>query len=153
MGNHLARISFLEIFNVFPAAVWILGFVSLLTDISSETVNSLLPLFLVSTFQSGVFIIGIIEGIAEATAAIFKVFSGVLSDYFQHRKSLAVLGYGLSTLVKPLFALATNPVWILAARFGDRVGKGIRVAPRDALVADDTPEEIRGAEARVAAVA
>ena len=128
-----------------PRNVWVLGFVSLLTDISSETVNSLLPLFLVSTFQTGVLTIGIIEGIALSTAAIVKMFSGVISDYFASRKSLAVIGYGLSTLVKPLFALATSPAWILAARFGDRVGKGIRVAPRDALVADDTPEEIRGA--------
>ncbi len=128
-----------------PRNVWILGFVSLLTDISSETIHSLLPLFLVSVLQSGVFSIGIIEGIAEATASIFKVFSGALSDYLGQRKGLAVLGYGLSTLVKPLFALSTSPAWVLVARFGDRAGKGIRVAPRDALVADNTPTEIRGA--------
>lgn len=143
-GQPPRKTRFFANFQRIPRNVWVLGFVSLLTDISSETVNSLLPLFLVSTFNSGVLTIGIIEGMAEATAAIFKLFSGVLSDYFRRRKSLAVLGYGLSTLVKPLFALATNSAWILAARFGDRVGKGIRVAPRDALVADDTPEEIRG---------
>lgn len=128
-----------------PRTVWILGFVSLLTDISSELIHSLLPLFLVSVLQAGAFSVGLIEGIAEATASVFKIFSGTLSDYLGQRKRLAVFGYGLSTLVKPLFALATSPAWVLAARFGDRVGKGIRVAPRDALVADSTPLAIRGA--------
>jgi MFS family permease len=128
-----------------PQTVWVLGFVSLLTDISSEMINSVLPLFLVSVLGADILTVGIIEGIAEATASILKVFSGVLSDYLGHRKGLAVFGYGLSTFVKPLFAVATNPTGVLIARFGDRIGKGIRVAPRDALVADSTNSEVRGA--------
>lgn len=132
-------------FRKIPRNVWILGFVSLLTDISSETIHSLLPLFLISVLKAEVLTVGLIEGIAEATASVFKVFSGALSDYLGQRKGLAVFGYGLSTLVKPLFALSTSPTWVLAARFGDRVGKGIRGAPRDALVADATPPQMRGA--------
>lgn len=128
-----------------PHNVWVLGFVSLLTDISTEMIHSLLPLFLVSSLGADLLTIGSIEGIAESTASILKVFSGALSDYWGKRKSLAVFGYGLSTLVKPLFALAINPTWILIARFGDRLGKGIRVAPRDALVADATDVANRGA--------
>lgn len=125
--------------------VWVLGFVSLLTDISSEMIHSVLPLFLVSVLGANVLTVGIIEGVAEATASILKVFSGALSDYLGHRKGLAVFGYGLSTFVKPLFAMATSPTGVLIARFGDRIGKGIRVAPRDALVADSTDPEVRGA--------
>ena len=128
-----------------PRNVWVLGFVSLLTDISSEMIHSLLPLFLVSVLGASVLTVGLIEGIAEATASVLKVFSGALSDYLGHRKGLALVGYGLSTLVKPLFALATSPFGVLIARFGDRIGKGIRVAPRDALVADATNPEERGA--------
>jgi MFS family permease len=128
-----------------PRNVWILGFVSLLTDISSEMIHALLPLFLVSVLGAPVLTVGLIEGIAEATASIVKIFSGALSDYLGQRKTLAVFGYALSTFVKPLFALSVNPMGVLAARFGDRVGKGIRVAPRDALVADVTPEAMRGA--------
>jgi MFS family permease len=131
-------------FQKIPHNVWILGFVSLLTDISSETIHSLLPLFLVSVLGAGVLTVGLIEGIAEATASVFKIFSGALSDYLGQRKGLAVFGYGISTLVKPLFALSTSPNWVLIARFGDRLGKGIRVAPRDALVADATPVGMRG---------
>ncbi|OUL35777.1 MFS transporter [Nostoc sp. T09] len=131
--------------NKIPRNVWVLGFVSLLTDISSEMIHSLLPLFLVSVLRANVLTVGLIEGIAEATASILKVFSGVLSDYLGKRKGLAVFGYGLSTFAKPLFALATSPTGVLIARFGDRVGKGIRVAPRDALVADSTNAEVRGA--------
>lgn len=122
-----------------------LGFVSLLTDISTDMIYSLLPLFLVSTLGASVWTVGLIEGVAEATASVSKIFSGALSDYLGQRKSLAVLGYGLSTLVKPLFALAASPTWVFLARFGDRVGKGIRVAPRDALVADVTLPQMRGA--------
>jgi MFS family permease len=125
--------------------VWILGFVSLLTDISTEMIHSVLPLFLVSALGANLLTVGSIEGIAESTASILKVFSGALSDYLGKRKQLAVAGYGLSTLVKPLFAIAMNPTWVLIARFGDRVGKGIRVAPRDALVADVTDLANRGA--------
>ncbi len=128
-----------------PQTVWVLGMVSLLTDISSEMIHSVLPLFLVSQLGAAVLTVGLIEGIAEATASVVKVFSGALSDYLGKRKALAVLGYGLSTFVKPLFFFATSPAWVLVARFADRVGKGIRVAPRDALVADTTPVSMRGA--------
>lgn len=128
-----------------PHNVWILGFVSLLTDISTEMIHSVLPLFLVSSLGANLLTVGSIEGIAESTASILKIFSGALSDYWGKRKSLAIAGYGLSTLVKPLFAIAVNPTWVLIARFGDRLGKGIRVAPRDALVADATDAANRGA--------
>ncbi|MEA5604906.1 MFS transporter [Nostoc sp. UHCC 0252] len=134
-----------KFFQTIPRTVWVLGFVSLLTDISSEMINSVLPLFLVSVLGANVLTVGIIEGIAEATASVLKIFSGALSDYLGHRKGLAVFGYGLSTFVKPLFALATSSTGVLIARFGDRIGKGIRVAPRDALVADSTNPEVRGA--------
>lgn len=128
-----------------PRSVWALGFVSLLMDTSSELIHSLLPVFMLTTLGISVFAIGLIEGAAESTALIIKVFSGVLSDYWGKRKPLAVLGYGLGALSKPLFALASSAGWILSARLIDRVGKGIRGAPRDALVADITPPEIRGA--------
>ncbi len=114
-------------------------------DISSEMIHSLLPVFLVTTLGTSVFVVGLIEGLAEATALIVKVFSGALSDYWGKRKPLAVLGYGLGALSKPLFALASSSGLILAARLIDRVGKGIRGAPRDALVADIAPSELRGA--------
>ncbi|MEA5626190.1 MFS transporter [Nostoc sp. UHCC 0251] len=132
-------------FQTIPRNVWVLGFVSLLTDISSEMIHSVLPLFLVSVLGANLLTVGWIEGIAESTASVLKVFSGALSDYLGQRKRLAVAGYGLSTLVKPLFALATSPASVLIARFGDRVGKGIRVAPRDAIVADVTDSAHRGA--------
>ncbi|BAU04386.1 MULTISPECIES: MFS transporter [Nostocales] len=132
-------------FQTIPRNVWVLGFVSLLTDISSEMIHSVLPLFLVSVLGADLLTVGWIEGIAESTASVLKVFSGALSDYLGQRKRLAVAGYGLSTLVKPLFALATSPASVLIARFGDRVGKGIRVAPRDAIVADVTDSVNRGA--------
>lgn len=128
-----------------PRNIWILGFVSLLTDVGTKMIDSILPLFLVSTLGANLVSVGLIEGIAESTAAVLKVFSGVLSDYWGKRKQLAVFGYGLSAAIKPLFALATSPAWVLAARFGDRVGKGIRVAPRDALVADVTDKSKLGA--------
>jgi MFS family permease len=128
-----------------PAGIWALGFVSLLMDVSSELIHSLLPVFMVTTLGISVFVVGLIEGAAEATALIIKVFSGALSDYWGKRKPLAVLGYGLGALSKPLFALATSSGWIITARLADRVGKGIRGAPRDALVADIAPPELRGA--------
>ncbi len=128
-----------------PAAVWALGIVSLLMDISSELIHSLLPVFLVTALGASALVVGLIEGAAEATALIVKVFSGALSDYWGRRKPLAVLGYGLGALSKPLFALATSAGLVLAARLIDRVGKGIRGAPRDALVADIAPPEVRGA--------
>lgn len=122
-----------------------LGFVSLFMDVSSELIHSLLPVFMVSGLGATALAVGVVEGIAESTALIVKVFSGVLSDYTGKRKSLAVLGYGLGALSKPLFALALSVNWVLAARFMDRIGKGIRGAPRDALVADLAPPEMRGA--------
>jgi MFS family permease len=128
-----------------PAGIWVLGFVSLLMDISSEMVHSLLPMFMVGTLGVSVAVVGLIEGLAEATALVVKVFSGVISDYFRKRKALAVLGYGLGALTKPLFALAPGAGLIFTARMLDRVGKGIRGAPRDALVADITPPAQRGA--------
>uniref|UniRef100_UPI0031DB9D77 MFS transporter n=1 Tax=Inquilinus sp. TaxID=1932117 RepID=UPI0031DB9D77 len=128
-----------------PRGVWMLGFVSLFMDVSSEMIHALLPVFLLTTVGASAMVIGLIEGVAEATASIVKVFSGVLSDWFGRRKLLAVIGYGLGALSKPLFPLAGGAGLVLAARFIDRVGKGIRGAPRDALVADLTPPAIRGA--------
>lgn len=128
-----------------PKGVWVLGGVSLLMDVSSEMIHSLLPLFMVTTLGVSVVVIGLIEGLAEATALIIKVFSGVLSDYIGKRKGLALLGYGLGAISKPFFAIASSSGVIMGARLLDRVGKGIRGAPRDALVADVTPAEIRGA--------
>lgn len=128
-----------------PSGVWVLGFVSLLMDVSSEMVHSLLPLFLVGTLGASAFMVGLIEGLAEATALIVKIFSGALSDYLGRRKGLAVFGYALGALTKPLFALAPVAGVVLTARLLDRVGKGIRGAPRDALVADMTAAEVRGA--------
>lgn len=128
-----------------PRGIWALGFVSMLMDISSEMIHALLPLFMVGTLGMSVALVGLLEGLAEATALILKVFSGVISDWFGKRKPLAVLGYGLGAATKPLFALATGPGMIFTARLLDRVGKGIRGAPRDALVADIAPPEQRGA--------
>jgi MFS family permease len=128
-----------------PMGIWVLGFVSLLMDVSSELIHSLLPVFLVTTLGASVLVVGLIEGLAEATALIVKVFSGVLSDRWGRRKPLAVLGYGLGALSKPLFALASTSGLVLTARLIDRVGKGIRGAPRDALIADIAPSAIRGA--------
>ena len=128
-----------------PAGVWVLGFVSMLMDISSEMIHSLLPLFLVGTLGVSVLAVGIIEGLAESTALISKVFSGALSDYLGKRKGLALLGYAMGALTKPVFAIANGVGAVVAARFIDRVGKGIRGAPRDALLADITPPSIRGA--------
>ena len=128
-----------------PGSIWALGFVSLLMDVSSELIHSLLPVFLFTTLGVSAFTIGLIEGSAEATALIVKIFSGALSDYWGRRKPLAVLGYGLGAASKPLFALATGAGLVIFARLLDRVGKGIRGAPRDALVADLAPPTLRGA--------
>lgn len=128
-----------------PAGIWVLGFVSLLMDISSEMIHSLLPLFMATTLGASATAIGVVEGVAEATALIVKIFSGAFSDYIGKRKPLAVAGYAMGALSKPLFALATTTGWVLTARFVDRVGKGIRGAPRDALVADIAPPALRGA--------
>ena len=131
--------------NRIPAGVWALGFVSMLMDISSEMIHSLLPLYLTVGLGASALTVGIIEGIAESTALIVKVFSGALSDRWRKRKSITAFGYGLAALSKPLFALATGPWLVFTARFLDRIGKGIRGAPRDALIADLTPKELRGA--------
>lgn len=128
-----------------PAGVWTLGFVSLFMDVSSEMIHSLLPVFLVSGLGASVALVGLIEGVAEATASITRVFSGYISDRLGKRKMLAVIGYGLGALTKPIFPLAVTPFEVFGARFADRIGKGIRGAPRDALVADLAPAEIRGA--------
>lgn len=127
-----------------PQGVWALGFVSLFMDVSSEMIHSLLPAFLVGTLGASVATLGVIEGVAEATASITKIFSGWISDRLGKRKLLAVIGYGLGAATKPIFPLAVTPFEVLGARFADRVGKGIRGAPRDALVADITPPEVRG---------
>jgi MFS family permease len=128
-----------------PTGIWVLGFVSMLMDISSEMIHSLLPMFMVGSLGVSVFVVGLIEGLAEATALIVKIFSGALSDYIGKRKGLAVLGYAMGAFTKPLFAIASGAGLIITARLLDRVGKGIRGAPRDALVADIAPPEVRGA--------
>ena len=128
-----------------PTGIWVLGFVSMLMDISSEMVHSLLPMFLAGTLGMSMLSIGIIEGLAESTALIVKVFSGALSDWLGKRKGLALLGYAMGAFSKPLFAMASGAGLVVAARLIDRVGKGIRGAPRDALVADIAPPDIRGA--------
>ncbi|HZZ91351.1 MAG TPA: MFS transporter [Usitatibacter sp.] len=128
-----------------PRGVWVLGFVSLFMDVSSEMIHALLPLYLTVVLGSSALTVGLIEGVAESTALIVKVFSGTLSDRWQSRKGLTAFGYGLAALSKPLFALATGPALVFVARFIDRIGKGIRGAPRDALIADITPPEVRGA--------
>jgi MFS family permease len=128
-----------------PRGIWALGLVSLMMDTSSEMIHALLPVYLVVGLGTTALTVGIIEGIAEATAAITKVFSGALSDRIGRRKGLAALGYGLAAFTKPVFPLAPSVGWLVAARIIDRVGKGIRGAPRDALVADIAPAELRGA--------
>ena len=128
-----------------PKSIWALGFVSLFMDTSSELIHSLLPIFMVTTLGASVTSVGMIEGIAESTALIVKIFSGTLSDYFGKRKLLVMIGYGMAALTKPLFPIANTVSMVLTARFLDRIGKGIRGAPRDALVGDIAPPEIRGA--------
>ena len=127
-----------------PGSVWILGLVSMFMDVSSEMIHALLPLYLVTVLGASTLTVGIIEGIAEATASITKIFSGALSDYLGKRKWLAAFGYGLAAVTKPVFPLASGIGWLTAARFIDRIGKGIRGAPRDALIADLTPANLRG---------
>ncbi len=128
-----------------PKSIWALGFVSLFMDTSSELIHSLLPVFLVSVLGASALSVGLIEGVAEATAAITKIFSGTLSDYLGKRKMLTVIGYGLAAVTKPMFPLAGSVGWIFTARFIDRIGKGIRGAPRDALIGDIAPSHLRGA--------
>jgi MFS family permease len=133
-----------KVTRALPPGIWALGLVSMFMDISSELVHSLLPVFMVTVLGASMVTVGVIEGIAEATAAFTKVFSGAISDHFRKRKLLVVLGYGLGAIAKPLFPLATTIGWVFAGRFLDRIGKGIRGAPRDALIADITPPEQRG---------
>ena len=128
-----------------PRGVWALGFVSLCMDLSSELIHALLPLYMAVGLGASTLTIGIVEGVAEATAMTVKVFSGAISDFFRRRKPLVVLGYGLAAITKLVFPLAPTLGWIVAARFADRIGKGIRGAPRDALIADLSPPEVRGA--------
>lgn len=128
-----------------PPGIWALGFVSMLMDISSEMIHALLPIYLVTVLGASATTVGAIEGIAEATASVTKVFSGAISDWIGKRKLLAVLGYGLAAITKPVFPLAPTVGWLFAGRFIDRIGKGIRGAPRDALVADIAPGHLRGA--------
>jgi len=128
-----------------PRSIWALGLVSMCMDLSSELIHSLLPLYMAVGLGASTLTIGIVEGIAEATAMVVKVFSGVISDFFRRRKPLVLLGYGVAALTKPVFPLAPTLGWIVAARFADRVGKGIRGAPRDALIADLAPPALRGA--------
>ncbi len=127
-----------------PGSVWALGLVSMFMDVSSEMIHALLPLYLVTVLGTSTLTVGIIEGIAKATASITKIFSGALSDYLGKRKMLAALGYGLAAITKPIFPMASGIGWLVAARFIDRTGKGIRGAPRDALIADLTPAGLRG---------
>ncbi|MFZ2092117.1 MAG: MFS transporter [Pseudolabrys sp.] len=127
-----------------PGSVWALGLVSLFMDLSSEMIHALLPLYLVTVLGTSTLTVGIIEGIAEATASITKIFSGALSDYLGKRKWLAALGYGLAAFTKPVFPMASSIAWLTAARCVDRIGTGIRGAPRDALIADLTPADLRG---------
>ncbi len=128
-----------------PRGVWVLGFVSLLMDVSSEMIHSLLPLYLTVGLGASALAVGFIEGVAESTALIVKIFSGALSDKWHNRQGIAAAGYGLGAFSKPFFALASGPMLVFGARFADRIGKGIRGAPRDALIADLTPKEVRGA--------
>jgi Na+/melibiose symporter-like transporter len=134
-----------SVWREIPSGIWALGFVSLLMDVSSEMIHALLPVYMVAVLGASALTVGIIEGIAETTAAITKVFSGALSDWSGKRKFLVALGYGMAALTKPVFPLAPSIGWLVAARFIDRVGKGIRSAPRDALIADISPANLRGA--------
>lgn len=133
------------IYRALPRSIWVLGLGSMFMDMSSELVHSLLPIFMTTVLGASMVAVGIIEGVAEATAATTKLFSGAISDYLRRRKLLVVLGYTLSAITKPVFPLATTIEWVFAARFVDRIGKGIRGAPRDALVADIAPRQLRGA--------
>lgn len=128
-----------------PSGILALGFVSMLTDLSSELIFSLLPVFLVSVLGTNALVIGLIEGFAESIALLIRIFSGMYSDYLGKRKTLALFGYSFSALSKPLFALATNIGMVFLARFLDRIGKGMRGSPRDALIADIAPDNQYGA--------
>lgn len=143
--KHLSRSPSHGILRALPSGVWVLGFGSLLMDTSSELIHSLLPVFMSSVLGAGMVTIGLVEGLAESAASTSKVFSGFLSDRLGMRKRIVVLGYGLSALAKPIFPLASSIGWVFGARSIDRIGKGIRGAPRDALIADITVPAMRGA--------
>jgi MFS family permease len=143
--NRSLSLSALETLRTLPSGIWALGFVSMFMDISSELIYSLLPVFMATVLGASMTTIGLVEGVAEASAAIMKMFSGVISDWLGRRKLLAGFGYGLAALTKPIFPLASSIGWVFTARFIDRIGKGIRGAPRDALVADIAPCKLRGA--------
>ena len=143
-AHRSARMAMSSLLRI-PRSIWTLGFVSMLMDVSSEMIHALLPVYLVTVLGASALTVGTIEGVAEATASITKVFSGALSDWLGKRKLLAAIGYGLAAFTKPVFPLAGSIGWVVAARFIDRVGKGIRGAPRDALVADLAPPSLRGA--------
>lgn len=128
-----------------PRGIWALGLVSMFMDISSEMIHSILPMFLVGVVGVSVFALGLIEGVAEAVASLVKLYSGAIADRWGRRKPLVLLGYGMAALSKPLFPLADGALTVLIARVADRIGKGIRGAPRDALIADLTRPEQRGA--------
>ena len=138
----------LQTLRAIAAGVRVLGFVSLLMDSSSEMIHALLPVYLVTVLGASTLMVGIIEGIAEAKASVVKVFSGALSDWLGRRKFLTALGYGLAACTKPVFPLAPSVAWLVAARFVDRLGKGICDAPRDALAADISPGHLRGGRFR-----
>ena len=139
------KVAFFSRLGDIPRGIWALGLVSMFMDISSEMIHALLPIYMVTILGASMLTVGFIEGLAEATASITKIFSGALSDWLGKRKLLAAIGYGLAAFTKPIFPLAQTVGWLVAARFIDRVGKGIRGAPRDALVADIAPPELRGA--------
>jgi len=143
--NKQLSLTVLGVLRTLPAGIWVLGFVSMFMDISSELIHSLLPVFMATILGASMTTIGLVEGVAEAAAAVTKIFSGAISDYLGKRKLLAVLGYGLAATAKPIFPLATTIGWVFAGRFIDRIGKGIRGAPRDALVGDIAPCKLRGA--------
>jgi MFS family permease len=143
--THRTRGAVWQSIRALPPSIWALGMVSMLMDTSSELIFSLLPVYMVSVLGAGMVTVGVIEGVSEATASITRIFSGALSDRLGKRKALTVVGYGLAALTKPVFPLATSIRWVFAARFVDRMGKGIRGAPRDALVADIAAPELRGA--------
>lgn len=145
MLQHQAEDAHSKRYRQLPPSIWALGCVSMLMDVSSEMIHSLLSVYLVSALGVSMAVVGLIEGVAEATASIVKVFSGAVSDWLGKRKVLTILGYGLAAITKPVFPLAESVGAIFAARFIDRIGKGIRGAPRDALIADLAPPGLRGA--------
>lgn len=128
-----------------PRNVWVATAASFLTDASSEMLHNSIPLFLVNVLGAGTALVGLVEGVAESTASLLKLFSGYFSDRIRNRKWLAVLGYGVSTVAKPFLYFATTGAGVLGLRFAERFGKGIRTAPRDALIADCVDERCRGA--------